>query len=536
MCTVTTVPLTKLPTRVLDVDASGSSSGLRLVNNRPGRRGYYATLSHVWGKKQIIRSTTDNVSQHEKSIPMSALSQTFRDAVEIARSLGVRYLWIDSLCIIQDDPQDWLSEACNMGSYYLNSMVTIAAVSAVGGHEGCFMPYEPKNTIPCPISIKFAPDDTGSKLGALHGFVRPGTGWDPVQKTDGFHRPILWQRAWVLQERLLSPRLLLFSEVGMSWLCRACEASERVPEGTSKFMDLKFGDKILQSAILGLKKFSHDRVGHMEEGRSRMDDANIVATDQETTDLYNAWYDLVMLYGKCGLTVKSDIFPAIAGIAKAMGNATSDEYYAGHWKSDLHRGLLWTAPDSTRKLWELRQYRAPSWSWASLPATCSFWVRQMIQSDPDPSCLEVLEAEIRRNSADLFGAIVEGRLIVKGILKKAHPCVTDAESDELFIELKKSDPRASLFDLDAHVVVGHYFPDNESNRFFSEVFCAPIMTEASYRKKRGPDGEESPMREARGWAMICLSYEQQVYMRVGLAWVKDMEWFDDCSKSTFTVV
>jgi hypothetical protein len=498
--------------------------------------GHYVTLSHVWGKKRIITTTTINKAEHEKCIPFGELSQTFRDAVATVRSLNLRYLWIDSMCILQDDPQDWSSEAAKMGSYYLNSLFTIAAVSAPGGHAGCFMRYEPLTVVPCPISIKFPLDDTLEFLpGTRTGFVRPGSGWDPVGTTDGFHRPSLWQRAWVLQERLLSPRLLLFSEMEMSWLCRTEEASERVPEGTSKFTNLKHGQKILQSAILGLKTFSKSTIHSTSKGKLGTLTNHTKGTTQELTDLYDAWYDTIMLYGKCGLTVESDIFPAIAGIAHAVGKSTGDEYYAGHWKQDLHRGLLWTAPDSTLKQHDIRKYRAPSWSWASLPATCTFFVRQMLQSEMRTS-FELKMAQIKSDPADQFGAVYEGKLIVQGVLKIAHPCPIELEEGVIFAQMRASDSRASLFDLKTHTAIGHYYPDNEDRKLLTEVWCAPITTEASFRKKRSHDGGDVTLREARCWAMICLNSEQQVYMRVGLASVKDDEWFDHCPTVTFTIV
>ncbi|KAF2180132.1 HET-domain-containing protein, partial [Zopfia rhizophila CBS 207.26] len=314
---ISTETLPALPSRVLDVDALHSPSKLSLVESC-GRHGHYVTLSHVWGQQRIITTTATNIREQMQSIRLETLSQTFKIAISIVRKLNIRYIWIDSLCIIQDDPKDWAVEAAKMGGYYLNSLFNIAAVSAYDGYTGRFMRYMPLKITPCPITVRFSAS---------------------AQNTDGFQRPTLWQRAWVLQERLLSPRLLLFSEMQMSWLCRTEEASERVPEGTSRFIDLKHSDKAFRSAILGFTSL---------------------------INLYNSWYDLVMLYGKCSLTVKSDIFPAISGIARAIGRATGDEYYAGHWRNDLHRGLLWTAPDSTASHVDLREHRAPSWSWASL--------------------------------------------------------------------------------------------------------------------------------------------------------------------------
>lgn len=532
-------PLPTLPSRVLDVDAPHSPSKLSLVESS-GRRGFYVTLSHVWGQQKVIRTTMATINERKQSISFDSLSQTFQDAVSIVRKLDIRFIWIDSLCIVQDDPTDWAIEASKMGSYYSNSLFNIAAVSSHNAKSGCFMSYKPQTITPCAVTIEFPisenyPENTS---GRLFGFIRPNLSWDPAQQTDGFHRPILWQRAWVLQERLLSPRLLIFSEMQMSWYCRSGEASERVPEGTSRFTDLKHGEKALRSAILGLAKPVYSLRSTEPGRRVELLDANCsIGLNQDPTDLYNAWYDLVMLYGKCNLSFQSDIFPAISGIAQAIGKATGDEYFAGHWKNDLHRGLIWTAPDSTVSRNCLIEYRAPSWSWASLPATCGFYVRQLIPSDVDTSCLHLKDARMRTDPADPFGRVLEGALVFEGITKKAHPLARKIDgNEEAFADAKESDQQATLFDLHEKVSIGYYYPDNENTRHLSEVWCAPIMTEASYFTKHGPDGKELPLREARCWAMICLNAETQTFMRVGLAWVRNWEWFRNCSGVAFTIV
>ncbi|KAK0702060.1 heterokaryon incompatibility protein-domain-containing protein, partial [Lasiosphaeria miniovina] len=295
------------PARVLDVGSrSGTEQGIRLVNGL-NRHGPYVTLSHAWGRSRVITTTASTIQQRRDGISLSELSQTFRDAVTVARKLLVRYLWIDSLCIIQDSAEDWPIEAAKMGQYYSNSLLTISAVSAPGGDHGIFCSRNPHVLTPCPT-----------------------------------HRPPLWQRAWVMQERVLPPRLLMFSDAQMSWLCRSDHASE------CALLSSATGDRI---SLISLD----------------------IGTGSELEKLHNAWYDLVTDYTKCGLTVKSDIFPAISGIASTLQRAIAGEQFvAGLWRSDLARGLLWSAVDSTKSMPDLREYRAPSWSWASLPGPCVF--------------------------------------------------------------------------------------------------------------------------------------------------------------------
>jgi hypothetical protein len=96
------------------------------------------TLSHCWGPAQLITTTANTIEQKKAGIPLEDLPQTFKDAVALTRNLGIRYLWIDSLCIKQLDKDDWEREASKMGSVYLHSYLNIAATSSAEGRAGCF--------------------------------------------------------------------------------------------------------------------------------------------------------------------------------------------------------------------------------------------------------------------------------------------------------------------------------------------------------------------------------------------------------------
>ncbi|WAO94579.1 HET domain-containing protein [Fusarium falciforme] len=111
-----------------------------------GRRGRYACLSYCWGKSEFTVTTRGNLKGHlELGIELKGLPQTFQDAVEVARELKLRYLWIDALCIIQDedDHEDWKRECGNMASIYRNSYLTIAAAWATSANGGCFTTPDP---------------------------------------------------------------------------------------------------------------------------------------------------------------------------------------------------------------------------------------------------------------------------------------------------------------------------------------------------------------------------------------------------------
>lgn len=131
-----------LPTRVLDVGASAQEGdGVRLVESS-SMNGKYITLSYCWGPSKPLSTTRATLASHLAGINFEELSKTYQDAVTLSRRYGIRYLWIDALCIVQDNRQDWEREAPRMGMYYGNSYLTIAASNAGDSTLGCFQPRQ----------------------------------------------------------------------------------------------------------------------------------------------------------------------------------------------------------------------------------------------------------------------------------------------------------------------------------------------------------------------------------------------------------
>ena len=299
-----------------------------------------------------------------------------------------------------------------------------------------------------------------------------------------------------------------------------------------RLMDGGPGNRLLQETLIGLKKFNATSKFPLEPTEN-----NGFGTKDELLDLYNAWYDLVTLYGKCFLSQPSDIFPAISGIAKAIAMAIKDRYISGHWLQDLHRGLLWTAPDSTAGKTDLRHTRAPSWSWAALGGTCNFYVRQISQKGSMVNTdMFVFEGIGERTSGTDtfggFGSVEEVVLGVRGKLKKANPCGLDDE--DVFKQIQKG--RETLFDLGKKKAVGFYFADNEDRRYLTEIWCMPIMTEQrlDLRLQEHRECVTRPV-EARCLALLRLSEDREMYMRVGSAWITDYSWFDGAEMSSFLI-
>lgn len=122
----------RLPTRVLDIGISDKDDVYIRLTER--QKGTWISLSHCWGMEKHFTLTSSTALA--KSLNIQALPPTFRDAITVTRRLGYRYLWIDSLCILQDSRADWVAESSLMQEYYKYAMVTIAVDSAQGDHEG----------------------------------------------------------------------------------------------------------------------------------------------------------------------------------------------------------------------------------------------------------------------------------------------------------------------------------------------------------------------------------------------------------------
>ncbi|PVH92459.1 HET-domain-containing protein, partial [Periconia macrospinosa] len=209
------------PSRLLQIDTSARSNFARLTTlsttSVPVR---YAALSHCWGlPDSVFSTTTSNLKQLHSSIPMEQLPKNFLDAIQITKALGLTYLWIDSLCIVQDSPTDWAIESAKMNVVYLNAVVTIAASSSNDAHGGCFLnlQHPPSLRLRLPIS------NTGSNVGqrVLKGTLR-STYASPFTVSDS---PIN-KRGWVFQEMVLSSRVLHFTEEQVYWQCREVVESE----------------------------------------------------------------------------------------------------------------------------------------------------------------------------------------------------------------------------------------------------------------------------------------------------------------------
>lgn len=207
------------PTRLIYV-GNQDKVGLRLCEAASLPTGVrYTTLSHCWGTGLVRTTLTQyNITSWLESIPDGELMQTFKDAIEVTRSLGVEYIWIDSLCIIQDSECDWLRESASMFNVYKYSYCNIAATAAKDDDVGCFSRRDPLADVPVRFNFSdLAPLDSQPELNIVI------VGEEVVDDLEGPF-DIQWERIWFyeISDAPLCHRAWVLQEV-----CITCSARNR---------------------------------------------------------------------------------------------------------------------------------------------------------------------------------------------------------------------------------------------------------------------------------------------------------------------
>lgn len=413
------------PTRLLDVgsledNCLGShdcrlTSGINIPN---GQR--YLTLSHRWGSYSVMKLTTGNPGVRERGLPLGILSRTFQDFIELARRMKVRYVWIDSLCIIQDGDggADWLREASTMADVYTNAFCNVSADWGTA-QNGLYFDRDPKDfDIPC---LDMMIDVDGKRV--VESFMAidgPASGFWNDQVT---HSP-LNERAWVLQERLLSPRILHFCPQEVLFECCETAACERYPDGLP--LPAFSGDAPLPKIFQPSETNSYAK-SLAERWKPR---------DTISGVTHSIWPDIVSQYSRCHLTFASDKLVAISGIARYLQTLSpGDIYVAGLWANSIAAEMAWhrswvncRLPEFQRNILVATQglvkHRAPSFSWANIdfPVTAGDPLAQGIL--PFVRCVnyrskpgEALDAVTESIFGPLSSPFVE--LQVTGYLKRA---------------------------------------------------------------------------------------------------------------------
>lgn len=509
---------------------------VRLVHTRDNRlrneqEGYYVTLSHRWGSRpeKLTQLRKSNIRDFQQAILVDSLPQTFQDAINFARRLSpdIRYLWIDSLCILQDDEDDWNKESAQMHEVYRKSYCNLSATAAASDSDQGIHAARAKD-IMWEDEINLNIDglrDTHfgllSMIKAQHGFneypnfraesrirrckVRDLSFW-----SKNIEDAPLNQRAWVLQERLLAPRILHFCKDQIAWECCELEAAESFPYGVWGF-ELDLEKRLKQK---------HRLKAHMPEADEVPKALGAVGTG--TFEAHEFWKGIVERYSITQLTKHKDRLVALAGIAQSLKCRIGGGYVAGLWEKYLASQLLWHVPSvfendlatypSKRPTYEPGDIRAPTFSWASVYASGGVKCAKAICRQELRIRVESLHGIPERNS-ERFGLIDDGCFIeISGGMKKIEieQELRTLRTPNVYYVWKlvdESGRRRILCDLDC--------PDDDFDSISGpdrEVYCVPVHKDPT-----------------RGLQCLLLKeegeFDNRYYRRVGYSLIpSDVNW------------
>ncbi|KAG4431846.1 hypothetical protein IFR05_012663 [Cadophora sp. M221] len=371
------------PSRILNVGTDSEFIHLQSSNDSPSP---YVALSHCWGAGKILQTTTKTLRTMTQGIEISSLSHAFSDAVRITRALGLKYLWIDSLCILQDRIEDWVSESSQMHKIYSHSSLTICLASDGNAEFGVnrSLTEKPKAEDPNPMCLT-----------CTKGYNEFEHLCDDTPTTMLLDSP--WsKRGWTLQERILSPRVLYYSSTRMAWECG----------GNRSTLD------IVSQMRENLKLLS---INQTVASRKRCWDSPLTKPSQEFSKL---WRDIVKEYSKRELSDSQDKLPALAGVASEISSLSGQKYLAGLWNNDLIHSLLWCRDFATTPLPPPEKYRAPSWSWAAIDSPVT-WSKAILDF-PDDEEAKILSCTVTPESdKSPFGRVSRGgNLKIQGSMQK----------------------------------------------------------------------------------------------------------------------
>ena len=498
-----------LPTRVLDV----STENLRLYTSVPSETGLYTALSYCWGGPQSTRATVDNLEALKKGIDYNDLPKTLQDAILVTRKIMVRYLWIDSLCIVQDDPVDMAREIERMPQVYKEAYATLSAECAKTCHDGFLHEHPPPMSAYWSFRLPYRCPD--GELG--HVIL------ENRQPTNASDEPI-HARAWTLQETLLSPRFIGFGGLGIEWRCPSYRITDEMVEADTDDSQFLKGQRTIP--------YEH----HYLFPQNSLSFHEYVSDEEKAIDSIRIWHDMVEAYTARQLTAPSDKLPAISAIAQELAPRIGSHYLAGLWKRALAHELLWKVDQPLRRPAE---WRAPTWSWASVDGIIDY--APMPDADIGDSRMELIDWNIQpRCEVAPFGQLAHASITIKVHMKQvywvARPTtlcdpLSDAYNTQLPLEITfdaDEDHGDSIFCVEMlppkpgfrPYVTGLVLARDYGADTFKRIgyFEMNKFTEPEHNDGHGPECE-----------LLC----KTMY---GMPVVELADWFANCEAQTITIV
>lgn len=330
----------------------------------------YAALSYCWGGDQAAKTLKSHLRSRMDEFSLLDQPQSIRDAVHVARELGIKFLWVDSLCIIQDDEKDKMREIAQMHEIYQRAVITISAAISESSRDG-FLTV--RKLLPSSVRLKYRGPD-----GTLGSVVMASQ----VRTSEPIH-----SRGWTFQEHLLSRRTLVFGTFGIRWICRNVRHVDGF-QGNSAWIEM------------------------LENRFSKLGSSDFPTGTDNSDHQPAEWRGVVRDFSQRHLTDPKDRLPAISAVA-TVHSATRrrGRYVAGLWTTDLPGTLLWEIfPESPSVRCQGPTF--PTWSWALFEGSVDF---PFIGHRPTTAQLLSAHVTLAHPEAP-FGQVLSGNLLLRGRL------------------------------------------------------------------------------------------------------------------------
>lgn len=498
-----------LPKRMIKLGERAETA--RLVETPPNAR--YAALSYCWGRNATFMTVKDTLAQNAENIPMGDLPQTIRDAFCLTKELRLDYLWVDAICIVQKDRQEWEEESQKMGHIYSNATIVLAATRSKGVHKGIF---EQRSATPLSRDDEALGSSMRARRNLNHEIIiscrtKSDYWW---KKYIEVTFPLL-TRGWGFQERMLATRIVHFTPTELVW---ECQRSRRCECGVME-SDLYPVMNNLGSALRMCLKQTND-----ERSMRQM------------------WREIVNSYSVRILTQIDDKLPALSGIAGLLKDCSGDNYCAGLWERSLPFDLLWRC-DQSGKLQDEKR-RSPSWSWISVDGAVKWpvcqnpneeqplkYIRSTTYFESGAEGVSVINVHCPPAGEDAYGRVEEGRLTLKARLRLTT------------IRRVRSDKRgywSGIFNTEWEVLVGDsepapFWPDiSEKGLQLDLCQCGDDMPHV-FHVMEVMKSRNTPGSWEEGLVVRLIDKWKAEYKRVGVVanvlsdtkpWTTTKSWFD----------
>lgn len=462
----TSSPLNAMPSRLLQLAIDGTESwDCKLVDFQDGM--VYAALTYSWGPSSdtLYKTTSETLTSRRTRIVFEELPNTLQHAVAIAVSLGLEYLWVDAICIIQDCDADWDHESAIAGGIYSNAHITISADMGNSASYGCInlRNLEEDEVVAGATRIPTVLED--GTAGSLYFYNPSHVMSGQVSSPEALRTSPLSQRGWCFQERILSKRILHYTEKCVYWECRDCYRCE----DNVSLLDKDSNNRTLPSTVhifdgglpgdfreleVGVASWDDDtsvqantaagdgvdlnldetepRAANQPPRRrqDRADIVNVALGPRQIGNLYQSsgasrstfagerrhfisWWNknIVAQYSKRLLTRDSDRLPALSALARLFAEHIKVPYVAGLWLDEIEDGLDWRRAGAT---FQAAKLTYPTFSWVAQPGPVHWPYYGHVR--PYGKSFSVVQHDIRLATADVFGRIECATLSLHGSL------------------------------------------------------------------------------------------------------------------------